>query len=52
MDAYKGFDNTLVYPILGYSHKYKEDSVLPLDGNEHLIGTTDYPDKEYKFVKD
>ena len=50
VDAYNKFDNTSNYPVLGYSFRYSTDAVLPLKGNEHLIGTIDNPDKEYKFV--
>lgn len=28
---------------------YKDDNILPYEGNEHLVGTTDEPDEEVKL---
>lgn len=52
VDIYKEYNKDLIGSIQGYLHLYHQKFVIPLEGNEHLIGTKNNPDREYKFVKD
>ena len=49
VDIYRGYNESKTYPVLGYRYFYDKERILPLEGNEHLINTTNMPDKEYVF---
>ena len=48
-DFYSHYDNDIKHHVTSTMTKLQDDDILPYEGNEHLVGTTDSPDEEVRL---
>lgn len=48
-DFYSYYEEGYKYPHRTLSYRVKDENILPYEGNEHLVGTTDEPEEEIKL---